>query len=75
MSSDTPTDDKPNEIEISLDDADLELDKVEFDSSDLPLEFSVAGVIRDLDIALIDELKGKDLEPSAIRFRVLNSGE
>ena len=75
MSSDTSTNDKPKEIEISLDDTDLELDKVEFDSSDLPLKFSVEGVIQDLDIDLVEELRGKDLEPSAIRFRVLNSGE
>lgn len=72
----TMSSNQPDEIEISLeDDADLELTTVDIDSEELPLEFSVDGVIRDLDSGVMDDLQGRDLEPVAVRFRLLNGGE
>lgn len=75
MPSDTSSADTPDEIEVSLDDAELELRTVEIDSADLPLEFSISGVLRDLDTDVMEELKGSDLEPTAVRFRLLGSTE
>lgn len=67
---------QPNEIEISLEgDAELELTEIDIDSDDLPLEFSVEGVIRDLDSNILDDLQGQDLKPVAVRFRRLSSDE
>lgn len=64
---------QPNEVEISLDDAGLELETVDIDSEGPPLEFAVDGVIRNVDDDVMDDLRGKELEPIAVRFRV--SGE
>lgn len=61
---------QPNEIEISLDDAGLELETVDIDSEGPPLEFAVDGVIRNVDSDVMDALRGTELEPIAVRFRV-----
>jgi hypothetical protein len=61
---------QPNEVEISLDDAELELETVDIDSAELPLEFSIDGVIRNVDADVMDDLRGTELEPIAVRFRV-----
>lgn len=67
---------QPDEIEISLDgDTELELTSIEVDSEGIPLEFSVDGVIRDLDSSVLAELQGEDLKPVAVRFQRLSSGE
>lgn len=75
MPSDTSPPDTPDEIEISLDDAELELRRVEVDSTDLPIEFSISGVLRDLDTDVMEELTGADLEPTTVRFRLLSNTE
>lgn len=75
MSSAPPSDDSPIEIEISLEDAELDLHTVEVDSADLPLEFSVGGVIRDIDTDVLEELEGYDLKPTAVRFQLLKNRE
>lgn len=73
MTSDT---DPSAEVEISLEnETELELQRVDIDSADFPLEFSVDGVIRDIDADVMDELRGKDLEPVAVRFRLLSNDE
>lgn len=72
MAENTTPDDSPTEIEISLDDeTTLDLQSVEIDSERLPLEFSVNGVIRDVNSDIMDRLQGNDLEPVAIRFRLV----
>lgn len=71
MASDTPT-----EIEIAIDnETELELNKIDIDSENYPLKFSVDGVIRDIDADVMDELQGKDLKPVAVRFQLLDNAE
>ena len=73
MSTD-PT--QPDEIEISLEDeTELELTKIDIDSDALPLEFSVDGVIRNIDTDVLDELKGRELKPVAVRLQLLSADE
>lgn len=65
---------QPDEIEVSLEnEAELEVTTLDIDSDGLPLEFSIEGVIRDIDSETMDELQGEDLEPVAIRFRRADS--
>lgn len=71
MASDTPT-----EIEIAIDnETELELNKIDIDSENYPLKFSVDGVIRDIDADVMDELQGKELKPVAVRFQLLDNAE
>lgn len=67
---------QPDEIKISLEDeTELELTDIDIDSDGLPLEFSVDGVIRDIDTDVLDELKEKELKPVAIRLQLLSAVE
>ncbi|PGF14210.1 hypothetical protein CP556_24690 [Natrinema sp. CBA1119] len=73
MKSDPPNQD---EIEVSLeDDTELELTAVEIDSEGFPLEFSVDGVIREVDSGILEDLQGNDLKPVAVRFQLLSTDE
>lgn len=67
---------QPDEIEISLkDETELELTTIDIDSDGFPLEFSVDGVIRDVDSDVLDELQGKELKPVAVRLELLSTVE
>ncbi|WP_246999132.1 hypothetical protein [Halosolutus gelatinilyticus] len=76
MDNHDPSEGPPGEIEVSLDDgAELELCAIEVDSDGLPLEFSIDGVIRELDPGALDRLRGMDIEPIAVRFRLRSREE
>lgn len=67
---------QPNEIEISLgDNAELKLTKINIDSEELPIQFSIDGMIQDVDSDIMNELQGQDLKPIAIRFQPLRNSE
>lgn len=76
MTGETSPNDRPPEIEVSLEnDAELVLDTIEIDSAGLPLEFSVEGEIRDIDSDVLARFEGYELRPTAIRFRLLSPEE
>ncbi|WP_148225469.1 hypothetical protein [Haloterrigena turkmenica] len=67
---------QPNEVEISLEEnGELELTAIDIDSEGLPLNFSVEGVIRDIDSNVLDDIKEKELKPIAVRLRLLSGDE
>lgn len=67
---------QPDEVEISLEDnTELELTAIDIDSDGLPLDFSVEGVIRNVDSDVLEDIRGKELEPVAVRLRLLSGDE
>lgn len=67
---------QPREVEISLEGNEkLELTAIEIDSEDLPPRFFGRGCDPDVDSDVLEDIKGKELKPIAVRLQLLSGDE
>lgn len=72
----TKDSDQPTEIEVPLENnTELKLNTIEIDSKEYPLEFSVDGIIRNIDPDIMNALNESELKPTAIRFKRVDNDE